>query len=231
MKAYKYRGADQIPFALDILLKERLYCSDWRVLNDPLEGSFSYSYPTLSRNGNALNTDYFDDLADLIVDEKKKKKICSLSATILSPLLWAHYASGFTGLALEFEIPDDDVRIRRVTYSEDPTVDLSAGGEPGPLATHVLSSKFEAWRYEEEIRIIQDEVWFKLPHPVTRIICGPRMNTAMFEALGLVCEAKRVAISMMHIDHDGIDPEGTRSPTNLLVEAWKNQTDRNEKRA
>ncbi|MEZ5415621.1 MAG: hypothetical protein R3F03_15045 [Opitutaceae bacterium] len=226
MKAYKYRGADQIPFALDILLKQRLYCSDWRVLNDPLEGSFSYSYPTLSRSGNALNTDYFDDLADLIVDEKMKKKICSMSATISSPLLWAHYASGFTGLALEFEIPDEDDRVRRVMYTEDPTVDLCAGGEPGPLATHILSSKFRAWSYEEEIRIIQDEVWFRLPNPVTRVICGPRMNSAMFEALALICKAKDISISKLHIDHDGIDPTGSRSPTNQLLTAWK---DRNEK--
>lgn len=228
MIAYKFRGADQIPFALDILLKQRLYCSDWRLLNDPLEGSFSYSYPTLSKHaGSALYADYFDDLAELIVDEKKKKKICSLSATISSPLLWAHYASGFTGLALELELPEQDDRVRQVTYTEDPTVDLAEGGEPGPLAAHILSSKFKAWSYEEEVRIVQDDVWFHLPRPVVRVICGPRMNLAMFEALKLVCEAKDCAISMMHIDHEGIDPDGTRSPAHLLSRAWRNRTSGN----
>jgi hypothetical protein len=224
MKAYKYRGADQIPLALDILLKQRLYCSDWRLLNDPLEGSFSYFYPTLSKHtGNALNTDYFDELADLIVDEKKKKKVCSLSATISSPLLWAHYASGFTGLAIEVELPDDDRRVRLVTYSEATSIDVSNGGDPEPLATRILSSKLKPWSYEEEVRIIQDDVWFHLSQPVTRVICGPRMNSAMFEALHIVCEAKSIAISKMHIDHDGIDAEGTRSPVHALSIAWKDR--------
>ena len=219
MKAYKFRGADQIPFALDILLKRRLYCADWRMLNDPLEGSFSYRYSTLSQHGVSLNTDYFDEQAELVVDEKKKKKVCSLSLTLKSPLLWAHYASGFTGLALEIDLPDVDDRIHGVTYCDNPSLDVASGNQPSFMANQVLSKKFSAWRYEEEVRIIQDEVWFDLGKVVTKVFCGSKMSAAMFEALSIVCASKGVDIAMIHIDHDGIDPSGNRSPAALLARA------------
>ena len=40
MKAYKFRAASQFAFALDIIFNRRLYCADWRTLNDPMEGRF-----------------------------------------------------------------------------------------------------------------------------------------------------------------------------------------------
>jgi hypothetical protein len=220
MKAFKFRGADQIPFALDIILKRRLYCSDWRILNDPLEGRFSYSYPTLSEySGNPLKTDHFDELAEQIVDQKQRKKVCSLSLSAESKLLWAHYASGFTGLAIEVELPDADPRIRRVDYSGACDVDMEVFTGTDSAVTQILSSKFSEWKYEHEVRIIQDEVWFQMTEPVSRVICGPRMNDAMFEALHIVCSAKAIPISRMHLDEAGIDLTGERSPALKLAKA------------
>ena len=114
-------------------------------------------------------------------------------------------------------MPNGDDRIHGVTYCDDPSLDVASGNQPSFMANQVLSKKFSAWVYEEEVRIIQDEVWFDLPNVVTKVICGPKMNAAMFEALSIVCVAKGVDISMMHIDHDGIDPSGNRSPAARLA--------------
>jgi hypothetical protein len=44
------------------------------------------------------------------------ERICSLSKTFDSHLLWAHYASGFSGLAVEVELPDHAHNVRVVEY-------------------------------------------------------------------------------------------------------------------
>ncbi len=36
MKVYKFRSSEQISFIFDILLNKRLYCADWKNLNDPI---------------------------------------------------------------------------------------------------------------------------------------------------------------------------------------------------
>ena len=44
MLAYKFRSANQLEYAFDVVLNNRLHCADWRKLNDPMEGMFSYSH-------------------------------------------------------------------------------------------------------------------------------------------------------------------------------------------
>lgn len=231
MLAYKFRGADQIPFALDILLKRRLYCADWSRMNDPMEGRFSYSITSCNPydNRGVQREDHYHDLADEIVDEKKKCRICSLTLNADSRLLWAHYASGFTGLALELELPDDSPNIRPVTYPERcADVDLDNYQSPLEEVKKILTTKLKDWEYEQEIRILQKEQWFELPRPVTRVICGSRMNHAMFEALQMVCAAKEIPISRMHIDDEGIDLSGGRNPSARLARAWQEKQNPNK---
>ena len=84
MKAYKFRSSSQLPFALDIIFNSRLNCSDWRNLNDPMEGMFAYFYNATEER------DPKEEVAQ-IVKHKKQLKVCSLSMTFDSHLLWAHY--------------------------------------------------------------------------------------------------------------------------------------------
>src|SRR6185312_15116031 len=109
MKAYKFRSSSQLPFALDIMFNNRLHCSDWRNLNDPMEGMFAYSY-------NATKERDFKDEVASIVKHKQRLKVCSLSKTFDCHLLWAHYASGFSGLAIEVELPDRSPFVKTVKY-------------------------------------------------------------------------------------------------------------------
>ena len=185
MLAYKFRSPSQIEFTLDILFNDRLYCADWSTLNEPMEGEFIYSHKSTDE------TDYSTKL-DQIRIEKKKIYICSLSKTYDSHLLWAHYADGFSGMAIEVELPDNSKEITSVEYGGVFSyVDITADFLPSDKARHILSSKYEDWSYEKELRILHDSHQYKLPTPVRRIIVGHRMNPSLFEALRIICEKKR----------------------------------------
>lgn len=135
MKAYKSRSSSQLAYALDSIFNDRLYCADWQDLNDPMEGAFIYSYRSTNE------PDLSNKVAE-VVRQKKRIRVCSLSLTYNCHLLWAHYASGFDGLALEIDLPDDLSLIRKVQYRSvfgriafDGSTDLSQ------LAESILSSK------------------------------------------------------------------------------------------
>src|SRR5262249_29405140 len=58
----------------------------------------------------------YSDLIDEIIRSKKGLLVCALSQTFDCHLLWAHYASGFRGLAIEVDLPDDDRNVRPIQY-------------------------------------------------------------------------------------------------------------------
>lgn len=215
MIAFKFRGSDQIPFALDIILNNRLYCADWQLMDDPMEGSFTYSH-------SPDNQDEYNDKAYEILDEKKRRRVCSLSLTCDVRLLWAHYASGFSGLAIVLEVPDDSSNVKVVEYiSSIAHVPMASYRGSPDVVDEILSTKHEEWSYEREVRILQEDVWFRLNKPIRRVICGYRMNHAMYQALEIVCKERNIPISRMYIDAQGIDILGVRSPASQFARAYK----------
>lgn len=198
MKAYKFRTSAQIAFALDIVFNKRLFCADWQTLNDPMEGMFAYSYSSSSEK------DYSQDI-EAIIREKKKLKICSLSKTFDSHLLWAHYASGFDGLAIEVNLHNGDQKIRDVTYrGVFAQVPIEIDNDSLVTAETILSSKYKEWEYEKEVRVLNRSEWYSLNMPVTKIIVGHRMNPALVEALKIICEKKKIDLMKSVITDDGI---------------------------
>lgn len=107
--AYKFRSSSQIPFALDIIFERRLYCSDWWSLNDIVEGTPVISCPRGRQQ-------QFLAHAEAVQKHMEGLRVCSLSLTFNSHLLWAHYASSWDGLALEVELPDRSKNIHTVEY-------------------------------------------------------------------------------------------------------------------
>jgi Protein of unknown function (DUF2971) len=201
MIAYKFRGQSQIAFALEIMFENRLFCAERSTLNDPMEGIFSFGISAEDK------TDYQPFLSEL-GNERKPLRICSLCMTFNCHLLWAHYAEGFRGLAIEIELPDNAPEISEVEY----------GGVFGYLklehekdaklaARKVLSSKNKEWSYEREVRILQPETNYELPNPVRRIIVGHRMNPSLFETLRIVCAHKKIEINRVGIGDEGIDAD------------------------
>ncbi|MCE8001849.1 hypothetical protein [Billgrantia ethanolica] len=213
MRAYKFRSASQIAFALDIIINRRLFCADWKTLNDPMEGMFVYSRQSTD------GYDYKEEVQQ-IIEEKKGLKVCSLSGTFDSHLLWAHYAGGFDGCAIEVEIPDNHPCVKRTEYrGVFAHVSMPNGHAPEELANQVLSSKYQEWSYEQEVRILQSQEWFQLEEPVKRVIAGHRMPPALFEAMNIICNSMgirfcRTGIGDEGIDADYVEPSSVIAPNN-----------------
>lgn len=211
MKAYKFKAAEQIPHAFDIIFNSRLYCADWSNLNDPMEGMFAYSY----KSGTTKEEDVKRTVEE-IVREKKQLRVCSLSETFDCHLLWSHYASGFSGLAIEVELPDDSPSVRKVEYrGVFAGVNLHGHINAQRAAEAILSSKYSEWAYEREIRVLHRNTYFSLAMPVKHVIAGHRMEPALFEALNFICHQKGIRFSRTGIGDEGIDADRVEPPKTL----------------
>lgn len=201
MKAYKFRSSQQMEYVFDILLNSRLYCADWTKLNDPVEGIFSYSY-TSATSAQA------NDFIQQVGRAKRPLRVCSLSRTFDCHLLWAHYAGGFTGLALEVDLPEESPEVVEVEYrGVFASISASEGLSPDAAARRVLSSKYREWQYEQEVRVLSTSDWYSLNAPVRRVIVGHRMSKSLFDAIRIVCESKNITVNRTGIGDEGIDAD------------------------
>lgn len=213
MKAYKFKGAEQIPHAFDIIFNSRLYCADWSNLNDPMEGMFAYSCKSEEREEQDIK-----NVVAQIVREKKKLRVCSLAETFDCHLLWSHYASGFSGMAIEVELPDNSPAIRKVNYrGVFASVTLDGGIDPYQAAEDILGSKYSEWSYEKEIRVLHRDSYFPLVAPVRHVIAGHRMERALFDALNFICHKKGIRFSQTGIGDEGIDADFVEAPKDISV--------------
>jgi len=210
MKVYKFRSSEQISFIFDILLNKRLYCTDWKNLNDPMEGLFVYSYKK--------NLDVEEKVKG-IVETKQKYKICSLSKTYDNHLLWAHYANGFDGVAIEIELPDNSSSIKEIDYNRGvfAGVDIASDIKEEDVAKSILFSKSSVWAYEEEVRILHDSSFYE-NIKVTKVIAGHRVQDALFNVLNMVCNQLNIEFGKVGIGDEGIDIDNVEP---LNIKNWK----------
>lgn len=183
----------------DILQNRRLYCAEWSALNDPMEGVFAYSAPrSLAEDAKAFAAD--------IQQKLKQWRICALSGTFNSHLLWAHYANGFDGVAIEIELPDNDPDVRAVSYrGVYGNFQYSDGLSPDEIARTIAFSKYREWKYEEEIRVRSDESWYELREPICRVIAGHRLRPALFDNIQMICERQEIEFRRLGIGDEGLD--------------------------
>ncbi|MDX7648072.1 DUF2971 domain-containing protein [Aeromonas caviae] len=201
MKVYKFRGPEQMDFVFDILFNKRLYCAEWHTLNDPVEGVFVYSH-------SGDNQESASNFMKKVEQAKKPLRVCSLSKTFDDHLLWAHYASGFSGVAIEFEIDATEDEVVDITYrGVFAGVNESNSADPSSVARAVLSSKYDAWSYEKEIRILTTGSFYKLKKPIKKVIAGHRMSQPLFDALRIVCEKLDIEVARTGIGDEGIDAD------------------------
>ncbi|CAG34903.1 DUF2971 domain-containing protein [Desulfotalea psychrophila] len=171
MKLYKFRSLDNLEFVLDILLNQRLYCSSYDSLNDPLEGLF---YTIISPRGNQKRVRQYKSIDDLPTFNSDLK-ICSLSKSLEDIRMWSHYANGHTGVAIEIEFSDYEADVTEVNYDsglKKHGTTILAGATPN----EVLSYKTEHWRYENEYRIIGQDEYYPIKGRVTAVYFGVRAS-------------------------------------------------------
>ncbi|MCF8245500.1 MAG: DUF2971 domain-containing protein [Saprospiraceae bacterium] len=202
MKTYKFRGESQIAFAFDIIINNRLYCANWNDLNDPMEGMYAY------QSNRKTNHSIITQKVKGIRVSKRKYKICSLSETFDNHLLWGHYAEGFKGVAIEIELPDNDINIRKVEpRGVFAYLNMDEFTDVDEAARTILFSKYDVWSYEQEIRILNESQWYEIEKPITRVIVGHRMNKALFDVLNITCSNLGIELNRVGIGDTGIDAD------------------------
>src|ERR1700733_10826409 len=100
---YKYRSLTNFKNFVDIILRNRLYASPYKEMNDPMEGQYYY------RQG-----DYDRRTLRTIKENKQNLRLCSLSRNNHNELMWSHYADGQHGVAIGVSVDTDLVDLRPV---------------------------------------------------------------------------------------------------------------------
>ncbi|MFZ1416167.1 MAG: hypothetical protein WAS73_16545 [Defluviicoccus sp.] len=202
---YKFRSSsspESFKFILDIINKKRLFCADWKKLNDPMEGIFTYARLSNSEDNN-------ENLGTIAI-EKSKIKICSLSKDLNNYLLWCHYASGFHGVAIKISLNPGHKNLKEVKYSPElcHTNFCSSLSQLPLSAEEILCSKLKVWEYEKEYRILNDNQYFDIEKNdgrIDEVIVGPRLRECeiKFNRLKSACNKYKIAISTVNIDNTG----------------------------
>jgi hypothetical protein len=135
MRAYKFLSCK---FGLKALREQRLKISEVRYLNDPFELlPFDISDPMIRKGVLTIRNEMGSGYG-----------LLCFSRNWHNPVLWAHYAESHRGLCLGFEVPHDDQHA--VAYVERP---IKLERLDRDFANSMLFTKYEHWRYEEEIRM------------------------------------------------------------------------------
>ncbi len=202
MKAYKYRvgigvknDKNESLFERDLetLSKNLLYAPTINELNDPTEGIISDD--NLLKFINFVNSRSSMNILDqykLLLDKFKDMGVYSMSKNIKNELLWAYYASGHTGYAIEYEIDiiKDGYNYTKgkelvddfdVLYNDKiPTIDIEFMFDNDMIFYYekFIGSKSTSWAKEEEKRLVFNSKGFNEfdYRAVTGIYFGLRME-------------------------------------------------------
>ncbi len=209
MKLYKFRSIENLEYLFDILINQRLYCSEYQFLNDPFEGTYisKKSNPFFimvgqgfAGQGIAGSSDHVtkvNNIDDLVVSSNKKR-ICSLSSSYSDVRLWSFYASSHSGVAVEIDFSNNLDDIYEVKYLES-FPEFGNTILTAPSVEQVLSCKTNHWKYENEIRIITDNLYYSIENRIKRIVLGHRIKDDHIEIL------KRVTNGSVDFVHTAID--------------------------
>jgi hypothetical protein len=204
MRAYKFRSVDDLDRVMDILSNRRLWCADVRSLNDIREADIRVG------NDHGREVQLFD--FGLNVSQGFRDwRVCSLCKTFDHDLLWAHYAGGSRGVAIEVSVPSTDAI--PVTYSDD-FIFLSDYLEAGvdSAVRAALTRKTKVWQYEQEVRVITRSKFYDLAEPIHRVIIGSRIEHSVVRALAEVCAAHRIGFERAVVADWGRYTVGVQEP-------------------
>lgn len=196
---YKYMSLERFLGSLGDYLMGKLWFGSVRSMNDPLEG---------------LPDDLFTDEDEKVGDLFKKAlddcKICSLTTSPDSPVMWAHYAAAHTGVCLGFRVAPAMFEKIAIEYTEIKYTDgfpVRDGYMPRiksiatvavteitqlmmwNLIKETVSYKSIGWAYEKEWRLMRrfgEEKLLKVGE-LTDIIFGWKCKPSVSEQTILAC--------------------------------------------
>ena len=199
-KVYKYRGGRGILdkdgksiFERDVatLVNNQLYLPTKDGLNDPTEGVYGDDalrmfFKVFSKYSHNVEEQY-----NKFTDKFRNVGVYSLSKSFDNELLWAYYASGHTGFAIEYDIDILEQSLNYNAYAQQlykfdveywndvPQIDISTirGNEIVEMLKRFIGAKSSSWAHEKEIRLIFENTGlFEIDNKaVTAIYFGCRM--------------------------------------------------------
>lgn len=169
MKLYQFwpiRNNEDVEHIKDVLNGD-IHLTDWRELNDILEGVYTISEDADQR----LLEKRYDFKRNFMVACFSNQTMADNGPSMLrNHLMWVHYASKHTGVAIELDINDSlkvdsgAARLKKVAYDginalqskniRDLQDDDSR--ENSPLTVQLLTQKLNQWKYEQEMRLLVD---------------------------------------------------------------------------
>lgn len=199
-KAYKYRGGQGILdkdgksiFERDVttLANNQLYLLTKDGLNDPTEGVYGDDALRMFFNVFSKYSHDVEEQYNKFTDKFSKVGVYSLSKTFDNELLWAYYASGHTGFAIEYDIDILEQSLNYNTYVQQlykfdveylndvPKIDISTikGNEIIETLKRFIGTKSSSWAHEKEVRLVFENAGlFDIDYKaVTAIYFGCRM--------------------------------------------------------
>ena len=199
-KAYKYRGGRGILdkdgksiFERDVatLVNDQLYLPTKDGLNDPTEGVYGDDVLKMFFNVFSKYSHNVEEQYNKFTDKFSNVGVYSLSKSFDNELLWAYYASGHTGFAIEYDIEILEQSLNYNTYIQQfykfdveylddvPQIDVSTirGCESSEMLKRFIGTKSSSWAHEKEVRLIFENTGlFDIDYKaVTAIYFGCRM--------------------------------------------------------
>lgn len=187
---YKYRSLKDFKFFMDIILNNRLYAAKYNELNDIREGHYMHD--------GSLKKITIDDIREI----KENTRICSVTTNYKSQPMWVHYADNHTGVVIGFRIKDNNVRHEKVKYTGIKKSVNNNLSNIQSLADDILMHKEQDWKYEEEVRILKNEIETdKLAFiniEIIKIIFGQRIAKDDAEFLTKLIEKLNLKIELLN---------------------------------
>lgn len=135
---YKYRGLSNFQYTVDILVNKRLFAADFKSLNDPMEGHYTYEDGALEQWQ-----------VETIYSEKNEYRLTALSETPDNMLMWSYYAESHSGIVIGVELDDQEADLVPIDYVDN----LAIEKNHHDVAKRILSKKYRLWQHEHEHRV------------------------------------------------------------------------------
>lgn len=197
---YKFKSLSSEPdyeYALDILQNSRLYSPCRSQINDPFEGLSIDFFPQVAGSG---YHDISGLLHPIVVELFDRYRFISFSEEVRNPILWAYYASNYSGVCFEFSTSDSFKSVVPVEYSDDAAKRIDEEEmikREGEILKQALSVKSKYWEYEKEWRLFKDDntefVIFR-KDDIKSLILGPSFDMEKHSKLVRLAEKNGLLI-------------------------------------
>lgn len=200
-RLYRYRSIENLHRELKTIENAFLYCAAYKDMNDPMEGLYASS-KRLQRSTS------YENIQKEILSNKRKIGVCSFSEVYNHELMWAHYASQFSGICIAYDLfallkhlPEDTSFVRMFYNEEVPNVGLT-NRPADELAKMVLSFKNHRWLYEREWRMFaeQGQASYQNQKCVAKVYIGSRMDLAQRRKIEDRLKPLKIPISIMDLN-------------------------------